>query len=134
MFKFIKKFFMPKVTTEPTAIVEVDPASYLMDNVKINITDQVDLERILSFRIMLGFDVEPGKTTEPSFNLHINQVMLISDNENAKRYVEISDDKLLKRTIAMLCVGASRHVVATPLALTSPDTFPEEILDKSKMN
>ncbi len=97
---------------------------FLMDNVNIDVTENVNLLRSLGFTIVIGFDVEPDVSAAPTFHVRVNQLAFVPENEAGKKYLDNTRDALLKRTIAMLCLAASRHILVTTNEFTrdTPET------------
>lgn len=124
MFKFLKKIFSRT------------------KDVTINITDNIDPEKIHCFDIVLGFDVAPG---EGAIDLHVNRVALFAANEMARKYIDKMDTPRLKATVSTLCLGAAKHVTTSDKDFVKaaeqlqplPDIDLDELLpptDKSKLN
>lgn len=122
MISFLKKLFR-KPAPKP-------------NGVKITLVENVDINRALSFNIVLGFDVETAPDGSSTINLKVNRLTFISNNEKAKKYINMMDDGILKSTIAMLCQGASQHILTTAQGFSTNHEFDDiqPPSDKSQMN
>ena len=124
MFKFLKKLFKKA------------------DDVTIKVTDNINPEKAHCFDVVLGFDVAPGDGT---IDIHVNRVALFAANEMARKYIDKMDTRMLKSTVATLCIGASQHVTTSdkdfikgaPQLEPLPDINLDDLMppiDKNKLN